>query len=161
MPAALTYELRHAVLRPHQSVGAVALPGDDDPETTTFAVLDDAGEVVSTANIRPGAAPFDVAAVAGPAAARSAGWRLRGMATRPDLRGQGLGAHALAAALGHVAARGGGLVWCNARLPALTFYERAGFQTEGESWVDPEIGPHIVMWRMIEATAAVPADDGG
>jgi hypothetical protein len=39
------------------------------------------------------------------------------------------------------------LLWCNARTPARRCYERAGLQTRGEPWDDPEIGPHVAMWR--------------
>jgi len=28
-------------------------------------------------------------------------------------------------------------------------YERAGFVTRGEPWDDPEIGPHVAMWRTV------------
>lgn len=71
------------------------------------------------------------------------------MATADGWRGKGVGAQVLAAALEHVEAAGGGLVWCNARTPAARFYERAGFQVIGEPWDDPEIGPHVRMWRAV------------
>ncbi len=158
MPAACTFALRHAVLRPHDSIADLALPGDDDAETGTFAAVDEAtGEVLSTANVRLEPAPFDVAAVAGQEAAGHAAWRLRGMATRPELRGRGLGAAVLDACVAHVAARGGGLLWCNARVPAVPLYARAGFVTHGDEWVDPTIGPHVVMWRNVEDA---PGTDG-
>jgi predicted GNAT family N-acyltransferase len=51
--------------------------------------------------------------------------------------------------------RGGGLLWCNARVPAVAFYERAGFNTRGEVWNDPQIGPHIAMELLVvDSTAA-------
>jgi GNAT superfamily N-acetyltransferase len=71
------------------------------------------------------------------------------MATEESLRGRGLGAQVLAGVLDHVRAHGGGLIWCNARVRAIPFYERAGFQTRGEPWDLPLIGPHIVMWRLV------------
>jgi len=49
----------------------------------------------------------------------------------------------------HVADHGGGLLWCNARSPAVAFYRRAGFETRGDEWVDPEIGPHVAMERAV------------
>jgi hypothetical protein len=52
----------------------------------------------------------------------------------------------------HVAERGGGLLWCNARVPARRFYERARFSVVGDEWEEPNTGPHLTMWR------AVPAD---
>jgi GNAT superfamily N-acetyltransferase len=76
-------------------------------------------------------------------------WRLRGMATAPEWRGKGAGTAVLAAVIAHVAAAGGGLLWCNARLGAVAFYERAGLVTRGEQWEEPVIGPHIAMFTMV------------
>jgi len=75
------------------------------------------------------------------------GWRLRGMATETDVRGAGFGTALLAACIEHVAASGGGELWCNARLAALGFYRRAGFEVVGEEFDIPGIGPHVVMAR--------------
>ena len=72
------------------------------------------------------------------------------MATADDRRNEGIGAAVLEAVIEHVRRSGGGLVWCNARTPALTFYERAGFTTRGEGWVDPKIGPHIAMELFVD-----------
>ena len=75
------------------------------------------------------------------------GWRLRGMATEPAVRGSGFGALLLQACVDHVARSGGGELWCNARLPALGFYRTAGFAVVGEQFDIPGIGPHFVMTR--------------
>jgi ribosomal protein S18 acetylase RimI-like enzyme len=72
------------------------------------------------------------------------------MATRSDAQGQGIGTLVLNAVFDHVAAEGGDLLWCNARVSAIAFYERAGFRTWGEQWVIAAHGPHVVMWRRIE-----------
>lgn len=149
-----TFGLRQAVLRPHEPLEHLALPGDDDPATGTYAAIDrTTGEVVGTANVRLEPAPFDPTAVAGLGPA-SASWRLRGMATRADLRNRGLGGRVLESLLDHVAAHGGGLLWCNARVRATGFYERAGFRTFGDEWVDPDVGPHVVMWTIVEPKGA-------
>lgn len=131
--AADTAELRRAVLRGGRPV---ALPGDDAP-AFHVGVLDE-GVLVGTGNVRREDAPWEPQRPA---------WRLRGMATAPDRRGRGVGALVLEALLAHCREEGGGLLWCNARTPAQRFYERAGLQTRGEPWDDPEIGPHVLMWR--------------
>lgn len=150
VPAEATYALRHAVLRPHLPLDGVALAGDDDPETHTFAALDQVSrEVVSTASVRPAHCPEQLIAVLDASSRALPQWRLRGMATKDHLRGLGLGREVLDAVLDHVGAKGGGLLWCNARIGAVAFYERAGLVSVGEPWVEPEIGPHIVMWRLV------------
>ncbi len=76
------------------------------------------------------------------------------MATAPDWRGRGLGTAVLDALIDHAAAHGGGLVWCNARVPARRLYERAGLVARGAVFDIPGIGPHIQMWRTVPDGAA-------
>jgi GNAT superfamily N-acetyltransferase len=142
-----TLELRHQVLRPHLSIEEVAAAADNGPDLLTYAAVDTgSGEVLATGNLRLEAPPEGLAA----GAPDGAQWRLRGMATREDLRNQGLGALVLDACIEHVAAHGGGLLWCSARLGARRFYARAGFSDWGDEYEIEHIGPHIRMWRRVE-----------
>ena len=135
---ALTYRLRQRVLRPGKPRSAVRFPVDDDPATAAIAARTTTGRVVGTAVVYPEPCPW--------LPDRPGAWRLRGMATDERLRGRGIGARVLRGALDHVAAAGGGLVWCNARALARRFYERAGFRAHGSPWDDAELGPHVAMW---------------
>lgn len=137
VPPERTHALRGRVLRPN-APGRARSSADEAPGAASFAAIDGDGEVVGTVIVYPEDCPW----LPGPGA-----WRLRGMATAPELRSTGIGSAVLAAALDHIAAEGGSLVWCNARTPARAFYERAGFRAHGDEWVDPEIGPHVAMWR--------------
>jgi GNAT superfamily N-acetyltransferase len=149
VPAADTWELRRSVLRPLQSPGELALADDDAPSTATFAAIDEDGRTVGTGRVALGPPPSSLAdQVPGDPPA----WRLRGMATREDARHAGVGTAVLGRIIRHVGEHGGGLLWCNARVPALSLYRRAGFDGHGQAWEDPEIGPHLVMWRMVEPT---------
>jgi GNAT superfamily N-acetyltransferase len=131
--------LRSAILRPGQPPEALVYPGDDDPAALHAAILDPGdGRVVGIASVAPdphphGGLPGD--------------WRLRGMATDPAVRGRGYGAALLAACVEHARAHGGRRIWCNARVPARSLYERGGFTIDGgdESFDIPGIGPHLVM----------------
>jgi len=76
------------------------------------------------------------------------------MATSPDVRGRGFATAVLDASVGHVAAEGGGELWCNARVPALGFYRRGGFEVEGEEFDIDGIGPHVVVTRTVDAAQA-------
>jgi GNAT superfamily N-acetyltransferase len=143
--AIVTWPLRQRVLRPHQTPEQMALPDDEDPDTGHYAALDAADCIVGTASVRRESPPWDVAA--------GSAWRLRGMATDDSVRNRGIGSEVLAAAVAHVAGRGGGLLWCNARIGAVAFYERAGFETRGEPFDEPDIGPHVAMWRHVEPGA--------
>ena len=47
--------------------------------------------------------------------------------------------------LARVAARGGDVVWCDARVGAAGFYERMGFTVVTDEFEKTGIGPHIGM----------------
>jgi GNAT superfamily N-acetyltransferase len=72
-------------------------------------------------------------------------WRVRGMATAPHARGQGAGAAILDALLRHATDQGAHRIWCNARTPARSLYERAGLRVISDEFEVPQIGPHYVM----------------
>jgi GNAT superfamily N-acetyltransferase len=143
--AADTFPLRQQVLRPDETHDELAASRDGDAGMWHFAVLD-AGAVIGSAAVGREAAPW--------APEREPSWRLRGMATVADRRNEGVGGAVLDAVVDHVGDAGGGLLWCNARVPARSFYERAGFTTRGESWDDPRIGPHIAMELQVESRVA-------
>jgi GNAT superfamily N-acetyltransferase len=130
----VTFPLRQAVLRPHQQVAELAEHDDSAPGARAFAAFDPAGRVVGT----------------GVVSRRPPGWQVRAMAVDPSCRGQGIGSEILAAILAHVRSAGGGLVWCNARTPAVALYERAGFVAVGTPFDLPHIGPHLRLELEVE-----------
>lgn len=146
VPASVTWELRQAVLRPHQAIDQLALPDDDEVSTGTFAAIDENEEVVGTVRVAPARPPFPLGAEV---PANASTWQLRGMATREDVRTVGIGTALLNRVVEYVAEDGGGLIWCNARVPATGFYRRGGFVVQGDVWEEPAIGPHVVMWRLV------------
>jgi ribosomal protein S18 acetylase RimI-like enzyme len=147
--AEVTYPLRQRVLRPGRPPAAARFAIDDDPSTASFAARTPDGEVVATVVVYPEPCPW--------LPGRPGAWRLRGMATAPERRGRGIGTRVLRTALAHIAAAGGDLVWCHARVPAQRLYERAGFRPRGTPWNDPEIGPHIAMCLDLAGGSGPPA----
>jgi len=128
VPLADTRALRQQVLRPHKTVES--LVADEPPEAFAVGAFDH-GELVAV-----GLTGRD----GGPGA-----WRIRGMATTPQARGNGAGTAVLGALVAHAMACNASRVWCNARTPARSLYERAGFRVASEEFEIPEIGPHFVM----------------
>jgi GNAT superfamily N-acetyltransferase len=158
VPAHVTWPLRQAVLRPHQTIEQLRLPSDELVSTRCFAAFDEAGEVIGTSQVALEDPAFDAGDI-GHAVLPS--WRLRGMATRADARSSGVGTALLGRAIGYVAGQGGRVLWCHARLPAVTLYARAGFRTYGVPWEEPDIGPHVVMWRsMVDPSGDRSGGDG-
>jgi predicted GNAT family N-acyltransferase len=141
VPAAEVIDLRHRVLRTGRPESEAHYDVDDQASTVHIAAIDADGTVIACATFFP--EPFDSA----PA------WRLRGMATDEAHRGRGLGSAVLRAGITHVASRQGRLLWCNARAPALSLYQRAGFVTVGEEFDVPGIGPHYRAVLQIELNA--------
>ena len=72
-------------------------------------------------------------------------WRVRGMATAPEARGRGAGLSVLTALVDHARGQGATRIWCNARTPARSLYERGGFTAVSDEFELPQIGPHFVM----------------
>ena len=141
--------LRQAILRPHQRVEDVGFAGDGSPDAAHFCAAETAGHIVGVASVVQEPPPWPLPASptsAGPWVTRTTGWRLRGMAAAGEWRGRGVGSALMSAVIDHVAARGGGLLWCNARLPAVGFYEHHGLRTIGDQWEEPFIGSHVAMW---------------
>jgi predicted GNAT family N-acyltransferase len=133
VPAGVTIPLRSAVLRPGRPP---AIEGDDDPATFHLAARTAEGQVVGVVRFHP--APCAWRSAAAP-------WQLRGMATDPAVRGAGAGRALVTEGLARVTARGGDLVWCDARVAAAGFYERMGFQVVTEQYEKPTLGPHLGM----------------
>jgi GNAT superfamily N-acetyltransferase len=78
-------------------------------------------------------------------------FRLRGMASHPDFQNQGAGSRLLRFALEHLQGQRADLLWCNARIRAVPFYEREGLVTDGPPFEIPGIGTHYLMYRSIGA----------
>ncbi len=133
-------QLRHQLLRPHQEPWQIVFDGDDDPNTAHLGAFD--GEsLVGIASVMREAPPWDEDA--------DQTWRLRGMGTLPEVRGQGYGGALLERCLAHAIEQGAGLAWCTSRIPAVGFYRRFGFETEGDVFEIPPIGPHVLMHRRL------------
>lgn len=139
--AAETRPIRSQILRPGTPPEQLVYPGDDAPEAFHAGAFQD-GQLVGIATIYAEPPP-DVYRNTLP---DGEAFRLRGMATLPSVRGQGLGRQVLEACFDHVRAHGARLLWCNARSGALDFYRTLGLRTIGPEFDIPGIGPHYVMW---------------
>jgi GNAT superfamily N-acetyltransferase len=129
IPLAETRPLRREVLRPHLSLEDLA---SHEPAGSVAFGAFDGDELVAVGLVgRDGEAAGD--------------WRVRGMATKPHVRGRGAGSEVLQALVQYAVAHGATRVWCNARTRARTLYERAGFVVASDEFEPPDIGPHYRM----------------
>ena len=123
--------LRHEVLRAGRPVESAYYPGDEAGAGVHWGAWS-GGELTSCVSLY---------AVEGPST------QLRGAATAPHWRNQGIGEALMRAAIAAwwsdtSAPRD---LWCNARVAAITLYERLGFIAEGERFEFPQVGPHQRM----------------
>jgi predicted GNAT family N-acyltransferase len=144
--AEATYALRSAVLRPNG--GEIVWAGDEDPATFHLAARTPDGRIVGVVRFSPASCPWRPEA--------RAPWQLRGMATDADVRGTGAGRALAAEGLARVAARGGDLLWCDARMAAVGFYERMGFTVVTDPFDKPGIGPHLGMVKDLQKDPVLP-----
>lgn len=128
------HPLRLRVLRPGQPPSSVDHEHDHWPQTVHVGAFGGDSTVLACATFYPENTPDG-----------RDGWRLRAMATAPEVRGRGYGSKTLRLGLEAVRSRGGKLVWCNARSSAVWFYERFGFTVVSDEFVIEPIGPHYVM----------------
>jgi GNAT superfamily N-acetyltransferase len=137
--AADVWELRTSVLRPGMTVS----PTEFDELPTTRHVAAFAGDkIVGCATVFP--APYDDVGDA---------WQLRGMAVAADHQGGGVGAKVLLGAIDLVRDAGAPLLWANARMTALGFYERLGFSAVGEEFTHGPLAlPHKVIVMSLDET---------
>jgi predicted GNAT family N-acyltransferase len=137
------WDLRHQVLR-HGLPRETAVFDGDAAETTRHVAAVAGGRVV-------GCATLHLNEWQGRRA-----WQLRGMATADDVRGRGVGRRMLAFLEREVLAGSPvRLLWCNARVPAVGFYRRVGWQVASEVFEIPTAGPHVKMFRDLAGASAL------
>lgn len=135
-----TYEIRQQILRPTGSLEDCHFPGDNDELTFHLgAYVDD--KLVSVASFYMDNHPAIDAEYQ---------FRLRGMATYEQFRGQGMSSALLRTAFPMIKNNHVKTIWCNARVSAVGFYQKVGFECMGEEFDIPDIGPHILMVKNLD-----------
>jgi predicted GNAT family N-acyltransferase len=140
--AAEIIDLRHAILRAGLPRDTAIFPGDEKPEAIHVVAETSDGRIVGCVTLHPSTWKGEPA------------WQLRGMATHAVVRGAGVGRAMLSYVDQQV--RSGSDVrqmWCNARVPAAGFYERAGWMVKSEPFEIPTAGPHVRMSKHLDAAA--------
>jgi predicted GNAT family N-acyltransferase len=125
--------LRHQVLRAGRPIESANLTDDDADGTIHYALFEDA-KVVSCLSLMRSELDSESA------------WQLRGMAVDVDLQGMGLGGRLLNYAMDDARSVGYSMVmWCNARITAVGFYEKYGWKVCSDVFDVPLVGPHFKM----------------
>jgi predicted GNAT family N-acyltransferase len=137
----LIINLRHRLLRAGMPFETAQFPGDDDTSTQHIGVFypwlpDENAPLVSCASFMLNTYKEEPA------------WQLRGMCTDTRHQGHGFGGKLLnCAETAIVESSKVCLFWCNARVPAIPFYERHGWVVDSEVFDIPTAGPHRKMFK--------------
>lgn len=134
-------ELRHRVLWPHIATAEKCVIEPDELESTLHiaAVLEGKIVGISTLIIDQND-QFKTAKQ----------YRLRAMATAPEVRGYGVGAKIIEKVIEVLKQNNTELLWCDARLIATGFYEKQNFKVKGAVYEVPNIGPHKLMYKRLK-----------
>ncbi len=133
--------LRHRILRDGLPLEAARFEGDDASGTRHYAARH-GDTIVTCLTLMPSSWDGHPA------------WQLRGMATDSHEQGRGVGKALLQYAVDDATGdEPGRILWCNARTPAIGFYERLGWQVVSEPFDVPTAGPHVKMVLGVRATA--------
>ena len=134
-----TWPLRLSVLRPNRPLEAAQFPGDDLPTTKHFGAFRD-GQLVGIASL------FAAEMLEQPG---TTAMQLRGMATAPEVRGEGFGRALVLECVTYAQTQRVEHFWFNARIGAVGFYSMLGFEVIGDEFEIPDVGPHFRMWRRL------------
>lgn len=75
--------------------------------------------------------------------------QLRGMAILPEWQGKSLGSYLIKTGEEIAINRKKEMLWCNVRISSQKFYQKMNFQTQGDIFTIPDVGPHIVMEKQL------------
>lgn len=135
----MTYEIRHAILRPHQSIDDCMYDTDKKEGSFHIGAFHN-GKLTSIVSFCIENNPnFD----------SNKQYHLRAMATLPEFRKMGAGRGIISYAEEVIKTKGFEVLWCNGRINVQGYYERLGFKPHGEIFDYPPIGPHIVMYKWL------------
>ncbi len=137
-----TYDLRHRVLRPHQTLKDCQYPGDFTGTTFHLGAKSNGALVcIGSFYLERNTEFQDTSQI-----------RLRGMATDPLSKGKGFGRLLIEEAQRILIQRSAIFLWCYAREVAFDFYTKVGFQFHGPYFELPGIGRHKVMFKHIKTS---------
>ncbi|MFM1807564.1 MAG: hypothetical protein RLZZ242_289 [Bacteroidota bacterium] len=137
----LLLPVRHAVLRPGYPIEACVFDGDYAPHSVHFGAYQEE-QLIGCASLVVNYTPkLEVES--------TAIMQLRGMAVLDPFRNSGVGALLLRAAEDHARTKNIHTIWFNARIKAVSFYERNGYLKQGDPYEIEGVGTHFFMFKTL------------
>lgn len=130
-----TYSIRKSVLREGMTLSH-EMAGDHDDDTLHLGLFDQ-DELVCIGSFMKASKP----------GFKGCQYQLRGMASAKGSQGKGYGKKLLLAAEQLLKDKNVDLLWCNARVVALDFYNKLGYRSIGDVFEVDQVGPHFLMFK--------------
>lgn len=132
-----TYPIRKSVLREGMSLSH-QMNGDHDSSTLHLGLFDKDRLVCIGSFMKAAKSNF-----------KGVQYQLRGMASAKGSQGKGYGKDLLQKAEELLKDKGVDILWCNARVVAIDFYSKLGYEFFGDVFEVNEVGPHFVMFKKL------------
>ena len=130
-----TYLIRKEILRKNIDL-PYKLQGDVDMDTFHLGAFKNEKIVGVVSFMKPQKSTF-----------KEPQYQLRGMATALEVRGEGYGGKLVDKGFEILKKQNVEIVWCNARVKAVEFYQKKGFKIIGESFDIEKVGKHYKMFK--------------
>lgn len=141
--ASETYPLRHAILRQNEPIEKCIYPHDTDATTLHFGLFENELLVGIVSIFETKKDLFEDVKQ----------FQIRGMAVLESHQKKGYGAVLIQHALDdYLKKEKEFLIWFNARVIAIGFYEKLGFETTGNAFEIVPIGMHYIMFKNYSAS---------
>lgn len=134
-----TYSVRHPILRARKPLNTCTFSGDD-LETTIHIGIFNKNTVIGVASFMKTSNDLFTEKMQ---------YQLRGMAILQEFQGKGLGKLLLEYGEHLLKERNIEFIWCNARIVAVNFYKRNGYNITGDPFEIDEIGTHYKMYKAL------------
>lgn len=139
VPANEVLPVRQTVLRQGKPLAEAIFEHDGHPDTFHLAAIKEDTIIGVVSFIKTEHEEF----------AQNHQYQLRGMAVLPDFQNLSIGNKLLQKGEETLQHKHVTLLWCNARLKAVNFYKKNGFNTHGNEFNIPEVGPHYLMFKIL------------
>ena len=132
-----TFSVRHPVLRAGKPIEDCRFDGDDLETTTHFGLF--------LENILIGV--ISIFKMQNQLFSAKKQFQIRGMAVLEDYQKKGFGAALVQHVEHYLESRNETIIWFNARISAVGFYEKLGYQIIGDAFNIGDIGKHYVLFK--------------
>lgn len=134
-----TFSIRHPVLRSGKPIESCHFDGDDLETTLHFGLFHESNLV----------GVISIFEVRNPLFVEESQFQIRGMAVLEHHQKKGFGEALVRHAEDYIKGQNGTMIWFNARIVAVGFYEKLGYQIIGASFDIGDVGEHYVQFKKI------------